>query len=91
MELDRKQPSEYALRDAVSPWFDHGAAWLVLLGIALSVVSAITGLTAGGHGGSLLTPIAGIAATLAAIAVTRRTAALEELKPARRRAWRAAS
>ena len=88
MELDRKQASENALREALSPWFDHGAAWLVMLGIALSVVTAIASLTAGGHGGGPFRLVAGIAATLAAIAVTRRTAALEELKPARRSAWR---
>src|SRR5688572_23574220 len=40
MELDRNQPSVDRLRDTLAPWFDHPAAWLVLLCIALSVFMA---------------------------------------------------
>src|SRR5262245_60839825 len=88
MELDRKQPPGSSLREALSPWFDHGAAWLVLLGIGLSAFSAITSLASGGHTEQRVLFVAGIAAALAAIAVAARTAALEELKPVRRTAWR---
>jgi diguanylate cyclase (GGDEF)-like protein/PAS domain S-box-containing protein len=90
MELDRKQPSGSGLREALSPWFDHGTAWLVLLAIGLGSFSAITNLTDVGHGAgrALVAIFANVAATLAAIAVTARTSALEELTPARRRAWR---
>src|SRR5262245_33203044 len=88
MELDRKQPSGNGLREALSPWFDHGAAWLVLLGIGLSAFSAIRGYLTGGRDDELVTLFTVTAATLAAIAVTSRTATLEELKPVRRRAGR---
>ena len=37
MELDRNQPSGNGLREALAPWFDHSAARLVLLCIALAL------------------------------------------------------
>ena len=37
MELDRNQPSGNGLREALAPWFDHSAAWLVLLCIGLTI------------------------------------------------------
>jgi hypothetical protein len=36
MELDRNQPSGNGLREALAPWFDHSAARLVLVSIALA-------------------------------------------------------
>jgi diguanylate cyclase (GGDEF)-like protein/PAS domain S-box-containing protein len=88
MELDRNQPSANGLREALSPWFDHGAAWLVLLCIGLTAFSAITNLSVGRHAEELVALCTGIAATLAAISVIARTAGLEALKPVRRGAWR---
>ncbi len=88
MELDRNQPSGNGLREALAPWFDHSAAWLVLLCIGLTVFSAITGLTAGKPGDELVALFTGIAATLAAVSVAWRAAGLRELKTERRSAWR---
>ena len=87
MELDRKQPSGSSLREALSPWLDHGMAWLVLSGIGLGILSVITGF-GGAHFEQRVVLVAGMAATLAAIAVASRAAALTELKPVRRIAWR---
>jgi diguanylate cyclase (GGDEF)-like protein/PAS domain S-box-containing protein len=88
MELDRNQPSGHGLRAALAPWFDHSAAWLVLLCIGLTAVSAITVFMAGQPGGGSIAFLAGIAATLAAIAVVWRATGLRELKTERRSAWR---
>jgi len=88
MELDRNQPSGSGLRDALAPWFDHPAAWLVLLCIGLAVFTSISGFTAGGLGDALAVFLAGIVATLAAIAVAWSAAGLPELNSERRRAWR---
>ena len=88
MELARKQPSANGLREALSPWYDHGTAWFVLLAVGLGAFSAITSLAAGGPVEPLLVLSTVLAATIAAIVVTSRTAALEELQPVRRRAWR---
>ena len=49
MELDRNQPSGSGLREALAPWFDHSAAWLVLLCVVLTVFATITGIAVGGH------------------------------------------
>ncbi len=88
MELDRNQPSRNGLREALSPWFDHSAAWLVLLCLGLTVFAAITGYAAGEAGDELVALFVGIAATLAAISVVWRASGLRELKTARRNAWR---
>ena len=88
MELDRNQPSDRGLREALSPWFDHPAAWLVLLSIGLTIFSAITGFAVGGHDEQVVALFTGVAVTLAAIAVAWRTAGLSELKSERRGAWR---
>src|SRR5688572_4005502 len=40
MELDRNQPSVSRLRETLAPWFDNPAAWLALLCIALSFLTA---------------------------------------------------
>ena len=42
MVADRKQPSANGLREALAPWYDHSAAWLVLLCLVLTAFSAIT-------------------------------------------------
>jgi diguanylate cyclase (GGDEF)-like protein/PAS domain S-box-containing protein len=88
MELDRSQRPGNGLREALAPWFDHSVAWLVLLCIGLTVVSAITAFMAGQPGDGSTAFLAGIATTLAAIAVTWRAAGLRELKTVRRSAWR---
>jgi len=88
MELDRNQPSWNGLREALSPWFDHAAAWLVLLCLGLTVFAAISGDTAGESGDELVALSVGIAATLAAISVAWRASGLRELKTERRSAWR---
>ena len=48
MELDRNQPSGNGLREALAPWFDHSAAWLVLLCLALTVFAAVTRIATDG-------------------------------------------
>jgi len=87
MEADRKQRSGSGLREALAPWYDHSAAWLVLLCVVLTIVSAITSLAEGGHNETLLSRLIGVGAALAAISVILRDVELEALKPERRRAW----
>ncbi len=87
MEADRKQPSGSGLREALAPWYDHSAAWLVLLCVVLTVVSAITSIAEGGHSEILAARLIGVAAALSAISVILRDVELEALKPERRRAW----
>ena len=66
MQLERNQPAGNGLREALAPWFDHSAAWLVLLCIGLTIFAALTGYTAGQYGNALATLFTAIAATLAA-------------------------
>ncbi len=88
MELDRNQPSDRGLREALAPWFDHAAAWLVLLSIGAAFFAAIAGLSIDVHHARDVVSVAGIVATLAAISVAWRTAGLHELTRGRRHAWR---
>jgi len=53
-EAGRNQPSGSGLREALAPWYDHSAAWLVLLCVALTVFSLITSFAAGGNNESLV-------------------------------------
>ncbi len=87
MEADRKQPSGSGLREALAPWYDHSAAWLVLLCVVLTVFSALTSLVDGGHNESLVATLTGVAAALSAISVVLRDVELEALMPERQRAW----
>jgi len=87
MVADRKQPSGRGLRDTLAPWYDHSAAWLVLLCVALTVLSAVTSVTEVGHDESLVATLVNVAAALSAISVILRAVELEALKPERRRAW----
>ena len=86
-EADRKQPSGSRLREALAPWYDHSAAWLVLLCVVLTAVSAVTSFAEGGHNESLVATLIGVAAALSAISVILRDVELEALKTERRRAW----
>ncbi len=79
MERDRHQPSAYRLREALAPWFDHPAAWLVLLCIALTAITALTGL---------VRTFAVAAASCAAFLLAWRAAKLPGLHPKRASAWR---
>ncbi len=88
MELDRTQPSGNGLREALAPWFDHSAAWLVLLCIALTIFATVTGITIGGHDEELVVLFTGAAVSLAAISLAWRASELPELRPERRGAWR---
>jgi diguanylate cyclase (GGDEF)-like protein/PAS domain S-box-containing protein len=88
MQLERNQPAENELREALAPWFDHSAAWLVLLCIGLAIFAALTGYTAGQYGNTLATLFTAIVATLAAMSVVWRASKLRELRSERRRAWR---
>jgi len=88
MQLERNQPAGNELREALAPWFDHSAAWLVLLCIGLTIFAALTGYTAGLYGNALATLFTAIAATLAAMSVAWRASTLRELRSERRRAWR---
>ena len=87
MVADRKQPSGSRLREVLAPWYDHSAAWLVLLCLVLTVFSAITSVATGGHADVLVAKLTGVAAALSAISVILRDVELEALKPVRRRAW----
>ena len=82
MQLEHNQPAENGLREALAPWFDHSAAWLVLLCIGLTIFAALTGYTAGA---TLFTTIV---ATPAAMSVAWRASRIRELRSERRRAWR---
>ncbi len=55
MQLEHNQPAGNGLREALAPWFDHSAAWLVLLCIGLTIFAALAGYTAGQHGNALAT------------------------------------
>ena len=87
MEADRKQPSGSGLREFLAPWYDHSAAWLVLLCVVLTVVSAILSVLQGGHDHALVARLINVGAALSAISVILRDVELEALKPERRRAW----
>jgi len=87
MEADRKHPSGNGLREALAPWFDHSAAWLVLLCIGLTVFTATTSYVGGVYNEALVAKLTGIAAALSGISVILRVVELEALKPERRRAW----
>ena len=88
MQLEHNQPAENGLREALAPWFDHSAAWLVLLCIGLTIFGALTGYTAGQHGNALATLFTSMVATFAAMSVAWRASRLRELRSERRRAWR---
>ena len=88
MELDRNQPSGNGLREALAPWFDHSAARLVLLCIALALFATATGIASGGRIEELVVLFTGAAVSLAAISLAWRASKLPELRPARRGAWR---
>ena len=88
MQLEHNQPAGNGLRETLAPWFDHSAAWLVLLCIGLTIVAALAGYTAGQHGNALATLFTSVAATLAAMSVAWRASTLRELRSERRRAWR---
>jgi hypothetical protein len=87
MEADRKWPSGSGLREALAPWFDHSAAWLVLICIGLTVFTAVTSFAGGVRDLALVAKLTGAAAALSAISVILRDVELEALKPGRRRAW----
>jgi len=88
MELDRNQPSVGGLRETLTPWFDHSAAWIVLLCIGLTVFSAIDGFVEGGPDEALVPFFTRIAATVAAMFAAWRASRLPDLKSERRNAWR---
>jgi diguanylate cyclase (GGDEF)-like protein/PAS domain S-box-containing protein len=88
MELDRNQPSGNGLRAALTPWFDHPAARLVLLCAGFAGLALFAGSIAGATRSGLVTVLATAVATLAAIAVVRRAGRLPDLEPVRRVAWR---
>jgi diguanylate cyclase (GGDEF)-like protein/PAS domain S-box-containing protein len=88
MELERNQPSTSGLREALSPWLDHGAAWLVLLCIALALGATLSAGLGVSNASRLPGLFAIFAATLAAMAVATRASTLPDLGKARRHAWR---
>ncbi|HWN07387.1 MAG TPA: EAL domain-containing protein [Steroidobacteraceae bacterium] len=88
MELDRNQPSPNRLRENLAPWFDHPAAWLVLLCFALTVFAAFTGLAPGGPNEELVVLLTAAAVSLAAISLAWRASELPAQKHERRSAWR---
>jgi diguanylate cyclase (GGDEF)-like protein/PAS domain S-box-containing protein len=86
-EADRKRPSGSRLREALAPWYDHTAAWLVLLCVALTVFSAVSSFAPGGNNETLVATLTSVAVALSAISVILRDVELEALAPERRRAW----
>ncbi|MGH6885679.1 MAG: hypothetical protein ACREGK_06355, partial [Geminicoccales bacterium] len=88
MELDPNQPSGSGLREALAPWFDHAAAWLVLLCVGLSAFTASRAFAGAGQEGGLAALLAVSVATLASISVAWRASGLRELDARRRSAWR---
>jgi PAS domain S-box-containing protein len=88
MELDRNQPSASGLREALSPWFDHGAAWLVLLCVALALGATLAAVFGVEHAAGLPGLVAVVVSTLAALIVAMRSSGLHDLEVRRRNAWR---
>ena len=88
MELDRNPPSGNRLREALAPWYDHAAAWLVLLCIALTAITGVSGIAFGAPGDGLVALFTGAAVSLAAIALVWRASELPGLRRERRGAWR---
>ncbi len=88
MELDQDQPSGNALHRALAPWFDHPAAWLVLLCAGLAAAAMVAGYAPGASRFGLGTVLLTTAAACAAIGVVWRTAGLHDLPVPRRHAWR---
>ena len=88
MELDRSQPPGSGLRETLGPWFDHPAAWFVLLCVGLTVFSAIDVFVDSGSYGQLVSLLTRIAATVAAMFASWRVSRLAGLKSRRSNAWR---
>jgi len=87
-ELGRNQPPGRGLREALAPWYDHAAAWGVLLCVALASIAMIAGFAPGASRHGFSTVLITAAATLAAISVAWRASGLHELAEPRRNAWR---
>jgi diguanylate cyclase (GGDEF)-like protein/PAS domain S-box-containing protein len=87
MEAEGRQPSGSGVRKALAPWFDHSAAWLVLLCVGLTAFAAVSRFGGPGNSEALVAGLTGVAAALSAIFVILRAVELEALKPERRRAW----
>ena len=88
MALDGNPPRATGVREALSPWFDHGTAWLVLLCIALAAGATASAAAGSAHASGLPVLVAGVIATLAALFVVPRSAGIESLEQCRRHAWR---
>ena len=80
MEPARNQPPGNGLREALAPWFDHAAAWAVLLCAGLAALATLAGYAPGASRNGLITVLATAAATAAAIAVIRRAGRLPDLE-----------
>jgi diguanylate cyclase (GGDEF)-like protein/PAS domain S-box-containing protein len=88
MEQDRTLPARNGLREALSPWYDHRAAWPVLLCVALAAFAAVMGPSGAESLHDLAATSIGTAATLAAMFVAWRASRLAEFDVVRRHAWR---
>ncbi len=88
MELDRNQPSVSGLRETLAPWYDHAAAWVVLLCVVLTAFSAISSYVVAGSYEQLVSLLTRIAVTVAAMFAAWRASSLPEIKPERSNAWR---
>ncbi len=88
MEPAHQQPLGNGLRAALAPWFDHAAAWAVLLCAGLAVLATVAGYAPGASRDGFMTVIATAAATAAAVAVVWRAGKLPDLEAVRRDAWR---
>src|SRR5688572_16544607 len=88
MERDTNQPPASGLREALTPWFDHAAAWLVLFCVGLGAFTAIRAFAGAGQEDGPVALLSIAAATLASISVAWRASRLRELDARRRSAWR---
>jgi diguanylate cyclase (GGDEF)-like protein/PAS domain S-box-containing protein len=87
-ELERNQPPDRGLGEALAPWYDHPAAWLVFICLGLTTFALVASLAHGASVGATDALLAIVMAGVAAIPVALRSAALDSLSAARRRAWR---
>ena len=90
-ERDSSRPPGRWLGEAMAPWFDHPAAWLVLLCLGLTFLAFLAALAGDGVLDPVLAFFAIVATGVAVIPVVERSATLESLAAGRRRTRRLAA
>jgi diguanylate cyclase (GGDEF)-like protein/PAS domain S-box-containing protein len=87
-ELERNQPLGRGLHEALVPWFDHAAAWLVGLCLVLAAITFVASLAADPAIEPALAAFMIVSVCVGVVPVALRNAALNSLTDDRRRAWR---